>query len=50
MVELKCVACGEVEPVRNRADEKREKHCPRCGQTLMEIRSPGSAPVVEARA
>lgn len=50
MVELKCVACGDVEFVCNRAEEKRAKHCPRCGQTLMEIRSPGSAPVVEAHA
>ncbi len=43
MVQLKCVACGAVEEIKDQAELVRDQKCPKCGQPLIQMRAPGSS-------
>ena len=49
MIELTCVACGAKESIPNQKDQKRARTCGRCGQSLIEMRAPGSMQQAEPR-
>ena len=43
MVQLKCVACGTTEEMKDQAEEVRDQKCPKCGQPFIVFRQPGTS-------